>query len=87
MPDIYRIGVLTGGGDTPALNATLCGILRRAEALKVDVYGFLYGWAGLLDDGQYAPLTKKMIDPKQGGTILKELKSIRQVLETMEKEG
>jgi len=66
-----RIGVLTGGGDTSALNSMLYGIADEAHQDGVEVVGFMRGWAGLLDSGQYAVLTADMIDPGLGGTLLK----------------
>ena len=66
-----RIGVLTGGGDTSALNATLKGVCLKAEALGFEVIGFIRGWAGLLDSGEYAILESNKIDADLGGTILK----------------
>ena len=44
-----RIGILTAGGDTPALNATIQGTVERANQHRVEVYGFLRGYAGLID--------------------------------------
>ncbi len=38
-----RIGILTAGGDTPALNATIYGAVVRANQLKVEVYGLMRG--------------------------------------------
>jgi len=35
-----RIGILTAGGDTPALNATIAGAVVRANRLKVEIIGF-----------------------------------------------
>jgi hypothetical protein len=34
-----RIGILTAGGDTPALNATIHGAVVRANQLKLEIYG------------------------------------------------
>lgn len=34
-----RIGILTAGGDTPALNATIHGAVMRANQLKVEIVG------------------------------------------------
>jgi len=46
-----RIGVLTGGGDSPGLNAVLRAIARRGERTFGDeIFGFLDGWSGLIDD-------------------------------------
>lgn len=38
-----RIGILTAGGDTPALNATIHGAVVRANELKVEVFGLIKG--------------------------------------------
>ena len=46
-----RLGVLTGGGDCPGLNAVIRAVVRRAERTYADeVVGFLDGWRGLVDD-------------------------------------
>ena len=43
-----RIGILTAGGDTPALNATIQGAVVRANQLRVEVFGIIKGFSGLL---------------------------------------
>ena len=67
-----RVGVLTGGGDCPGLNAVIRAVVRKAERdLGHGVVGFLDGWSGLLDD-RTMPLTVEEcrgILPR-GGTIL-----------------
>lgn len=71
-----RIGILTAGGDTPALNATIYGAVERANALKIDVLGLQRGYAGLLDSRvphvHLNPLftTIPELDPCKGGTLL-----------------
>lgn len=46
-----KVGVLTGGGDCPGLNAVIRGAVRKAERdYGYEVVGFLDGWGGLLDD-------------------------------------
>ena len=65
-----RIGVLTGGGDTPALNATLKGIALKAEELGYELIGFMEGWAGILTGGSYVRLNPDMVDENRGGTLL-----------------
>ena len=65
-----RIGVLTGGGDTPALNATLKGIALEAEELGYELIGFMEGWAGVLTGGSYVRLNPDMVDENRGGTLL-----------------
>ena len=39
-----RIGILTAGGDTPALNATIEGAVVRANQLKIEIFGFIKGF-------------------------------------------
>src|SRR5882757_8405812 len=76
-----RIGILTGGGDVPGLNACIKAVVRRASDLGWEVVGFRRGWAGVLEYeiGNEAstarclyPLTRadvRTVDNK-GGTIL-----------------
>ncbi len=42
-----RIGILTGGGDVPGLNAVIKGVTYRASELGYDVLGIRRGWEGL----------------------------------------
>jgi 6-phosphofructokinase 1 len=66
-----RLGVLTGGGDCPGLNAAIRAVVRRGAAFGHESIGFRYGWAGLLED-EALPLTPQStagILPR-GGTIL-----------------
>ncbi len=67
-----RVGLLTGGGDCPGLNAVIRGVVRRGLALGENSFvGFRYGWAGVLEDHVY-PLSREStagILPR-GGTIL-----------------
>ena len=67
-----RIGVLTGGGDAPGLNAAIRAIVKKAEKYGYEVVGIRRGWAGLLNldtmDLKYEDI-KDVI--RRGGTILK----------------
>jgi ATP-dependent phosphofructokinase / diphosphate-dependent phosphofructokinase len=46
-----RVGVLTGGGDCPGLNAVIRAIVRRGLAAdEHSILGFRAGWAGVLED-------------------------------------
>ena len=71
-----RIGILTAGGDTPALNATLHGAAERANDAKVELIGLLGGFNGLLDpEAPYVRLnplfeTIPELDSTLGGTVL-----------------
>lgn len=45
-----RIGVLTGGGDCPGLNAVIRAIVRKATLAKgVEVFGFYDAWDGVME--------------------------------------
>lgn len=67
-----RIGVLTGGGDCPGLNAVLRAIVKTAHNdYKMEVVGFEDGFKGLVEN-RYQMLTPETVSgilPK-GGTIL-----------------
>lgn len=67
-----RIGVLTGGGDCPGLNAAIRAIVRRALSEPgTEVVGFRYGWAGVIAGDAITldlATTKGIIH--RGGTIL-----------------
>ena len=45
-----RVGVLTGGGDAPGLNAAICGLGRRLIEADCELIGIADGWRGLLED-------------------------------------
>ena len=66
-----RIGVLTGGGDVPGLNAAIRAVARRAFEQGWEVYGIKDGWKGLRD-GDVAPLDRPATSGilHLGGTIL-----------------
>jgi ATP-dependent phosphofructokinase / diphosphate-dependent phosphofructokinase len=67
-----RIGMLTGGGDCPGLNAVIRAVVRKAiDAYGDQVLGFRDGWRGVLE-GSFGDLTiesTRGILPR-GGTIL-----------------
>jgi 6-phosphofructokinase 1 len=67
-----RIGILTGGGDCPGLNAVIRAVARRAFDHGDDVVGVLHGWRGLVE-GQFRPLGPIDVSGilPRGGTILK----------------
>jgi 6-phosphofructokinase 1 len=44
-----KIGVLTGGGDCAGLNATIRGLVARAEEYGFEVIGIERGWKGLIE--------------------------------------
>jgi 6-phosphofructokinase 1 len=67
-----RVGLLTGGGDCPGLNAVIRAVVRRGLAdTRHSFVGFRYGWAGVLNDDalELALESTAGILPR-GGTIL-----------------
>ena len=76
-----RIGVLTGGGDVPGLNACIKAATLRAEEEGHDVVGIRRGWGGLLhcDPDDPASVEANIVDldaaavrtiDRTGGTVL-----------------
>ncbi len=69
---LVRVGVLTGGGDCPGLNAVIRAIVRKGErVLGDDVVGFLDAWDGVMDR-RTMPLTVESMRGSlpRGGTVL-----------------
>lgn len=64
------LAILTGGGDTPALNSSIESIRNRASLLGYRVYGIRKGWKGLLGDGDIVDLSHQPYDGWYGGTAL-----------------
>jgi 6-phosphofructokinase len=71
-----RIGILTAGGDTPALNATIYGAVVRANQLKIELYGFIKGFNCFFNPRvphvHLNPLFQGIpeLDPTKGGTLI-----------------
>ena len=71
-----RIGILTAGGDTPALNATVHGAVVRANESRVEVFGFIKGYSSLKTESvphvHLNPLFSEIpeLDPTRGGTVI-----------------
>ncbi|MDL2296713.1 6-phosphofructokinase [Bacteroidales bacterium OttesenSCG-928-B11] len=64
------LGILSGGGDTPAINSSIESIRNRASMLGFKVYGIQRGWKGLLGDGDIVDLTNTAYNGIYGGTAL-----------------
>ena len=67
-----RVGILTGGGDCPGLNAVIRGVVRKAvRGHGNEAVGFRYGWAGVVE-GDAFPLDLENTSGilPRGGTIL-----------------
>ncbi len=66
-----KIGVLTGGGDCPGLNAVIRAVVKKSIQYDWDVIGIRNGWKGLIN-GEMELLTDYSVSgilPK-GGTII-----------------
>jgi 6-phosphofructokinase 1 len=66
-----RIGILTGGGDCPGLNAAIRAVVRRAAKDNTSIVGIKNGWQGLVENN-FMPLTREAVTGilPRGGTIL-----------------
>lgn len=71
-----RVGILTAGGDTPALNATIHGAVTRANQLKIEVVGLIKGFNCLFNPRvphvHLNPLFQCIpeLDVTKGGTLI-----------------
>jgi 6-phosphofructokinase 1 len=71
-----RIGILTAGGDTPALNATIHGAVTRANELKLEIIGLIKGFNCLFNPRvphvHLNPLFQSIpeLEPTKGGTLI-----------------
>ena len=91
-----RIGVLTGGGDCPGLNAVIRAVARLSHDLGWEVVGVRAGWLGLVE-GRFAPLGPREISGilPRGGTIIGTSRTnpykldggVASVLQNFEQEG
>jgi ATP-dependent phosphofructokinase / diphosphate-dependent phosphofructokinase len=72
MPDIKRIGVLTGGGDAPGLNAVIRAVVKTACNAGIEVIGLEDSFDGLIEPGRSRVLTPRDVTGilRLGGTIL-----------------
>jgi len=68
---VKKLGVLTGGGDSPGLNAVIRAVAKTAFNQGYEVIGFLDGYSGLVEE-RYIILNPKVISGllHRGGTIL-----------------
>jgi 6-phosphofructokinase 1 len=91
-----KVGVLTGGGDCPGLNAVIRAVGRRSFQRGHEVVGVRDGWRGLVAD-ELEPLGPREISGilPRGGTILGTTRTnpykldggVDRVLETFERSG
>ena len=71
-----RIGILTAGGDTPAINAAIHGAVVRANQLQIEIYGLIKGFNCLFNPRvphvHLNPLFQEIpeLDPTKGGSLI-----------------
>jgi len=91
-----KIGVLTGGGDCPGLNAVIRAVVRKSIQYNWEIIGIKNGWKGLIN-GEIELLTDYSVSgilPK-GGTIIgtsrtnpfKNEEDIKKVVDNIKKFG
>lgn len=95
--EVARIGILTGGGDCPGLNAVIRAVVRKGvNQYGHAIVGYRDGWRGVLD-GRISQLTPENTSGilHRGGTILgssrtnpfKEERGVERVKESLGAEG
>lgn len=73
---INRIGILCSGGDSPGMNAGIRAVVRTAVYHKMEVFGIMRGFSGMIDD-DIIPMDSRSVANiiQRGGTILKTARS------------
>lgn len=69
---VKKIAVLTSGGDSPGMNAAIRAVVRMACYHKIECYGMLRGYQGLIE-GNFIEMGPRSVSNivQRGGTILK----------------
>ncbi len=68
-----RVGILTGGGDCPGLNAVIRAVVKKGIGVYgYEIWGIVQGWKGLLEPNLTLPLNLDKVSGilHRGGTIL-----------------
>ena len=92
-----KVGILSGGGDAPGINAVLRAIVRKAiQNYGYETFGIKDGWRGLVE-GEFIPLDLKNISGllPRGGSILgtsrtnpfKSEDGVKQILKNVSEQG
>ena len=73
MPDKKTILVLTSGGLSPALNATLYGVIKQVRKYRWRILGGINGWISLVQQGKIIDLTNLNVEAikNRGGDFLR----------------
>src|SRR3990172_4355978 len=72
MPELQRLGVLTGGGDAPGLNAVIRAVVKSSANSGIECIGLEDSFDGLLEPGRSRVLTPHDVTGilRLGGTII-----------------
>ena len=72
MNSVKRIGVLTGGGDAPGLNAVIRAVVKASANSGIECIGLEDSFDGLIEPDRSRPLTPRDVTGilRLGGTIL-----------------
>src|SRR3989338_6198631 len=71
MSSVKKIGIMTGGGDCPGLNAALRAVVRSSLQAGIKVLGFRFGWKGVIEkDFEVLDLNVVSGILPRGGTFL-----------------
>ena len=92
-----KVGILSGGGDAPGINAVIRAVVRKGfQHYRDEIVGIKDGWRGLLE-GEFLPLDLKSASGilPRGGSILgtsrtnpfKQESGARKILENAKKNG
>src|SRR5215831_9115028 len=65
---VRSLGVLTGGGDVPGLNAAIKALVYRAEPLGIRIMGLRLGWEGITLLDRSRSIDSLIFDPEEPGT-------------------
>ncbi len=81
-----KIAVLTSGGDSPGMNACIRAVVRTALYHKLEIWGILRGYEGLME-AEFEQLDSKSVANiiHRGGTVLKTARSKRFLTEDGQK--
>ena len=89
MAPVTRIGILTGGGDAPGLNAVIRAVVKAAATNGIESIGLEDSFDGLIEPDRSRPLTTRDVRGimRLGGTILGTTNRGNPFQFTLKKEG
>ncbi len=73
---IFKLGVLTSGGDAPGMNAAIRSVVRTCSHYNIECYGIYRGYEGMIE-GDFKLMEARSVSNiiNRGGTILKSARS------------